>query len=149
VSADDGSHFTPKLHMTGVAGPIACAADATAAQCSGAAFQQLCQVLEGCGDGGIAEADAGVDGASPDASAIDAGPRARSEDGGASCGCSAVGGGHAVGAMAAIGAAAAAWGRKLARALSVGFDRPIEPPPRFTTTEALRETGRLSAPCKI
>jgi MYXO-CTERM domain-containing protein len=115
VSLDEGATFTPKLHLNGVAGPIACAADATAAQCSGAAFQQLCQSLKGCSDGGGPEAGA--------ADATDAGPGAppgegATPHGSSSCGCSAVGGGRVMGLMAAMGAvaAAAAWRRRRRRA---------------------------------
>jgi MYXO-CTERM domain-containing protein len=127
VSLDDGVAFTPKLHLNGIAGPIACGADATAAQCSGAAFQQLCQVLKGCGDGGSVEAGA-ADAGAPDAGAVDASIGSTTPDGsapdagsapvgeygahGSSCGCSAVGGGHAVGLVAAIGAAIAVWRRR-------------------------------------
>jgi hypothetical protein len=122
VSLDDGATFTPKLHKNGVAAPIGCAADATAAQCSGPPFQQLCQLLKGCADGGDVEAgasDAGDD-ATSDASAPDAASEAPDEDAGpsasgSSCGCSTVGGGRAAGLMAAIAAAAAAWRRRHTR----------------------------------
>jgi hypothetical protein len=62
VTNDDGMTFTPKLHLDGVASPLSCAADATAAQCSGAEFQQLCATLGGCAndDGGADAADAGA-----------------------------------------------------------------------------------------
>lgn len=63
VSQDDGKSFTPKLHLLGIEGPIACGAKATAAQCtawdtSGGAFYNpfvgLCANLGACYDGGPA-----------------------------------------------------------------------------------------------
>jgi hypothetical protein len=112
VSLDEGATFTPKLHLNGIAGPIACVGDATAGQCSGAAFQQLCQTLKGCGDDGGTEAGA--------ADAADAAPgvppgEGAGPHGSSSCGCSAVGGGHVMGLMAATGAAAAATARRRKR----------------------------------
>ncbi len=61
VSTDDGATFTAKLHLTGIQAPLACAPDATAAQCSGA-FPQLCETLGGCAgpDGGSSAADGGA-----------------------------------------------------------------------------------------
>jgi hypothetical protein len=99
VSNDDGMTFTPKLHLDGVASALSCAADATAAQCSGAEFQQLCAMLGGCANAG--GADAGDGGAPPPV------PPSRS-----SGGCSLLDGGGApwtlcAGAAAVLLAAAA------------------------------------------
>jgi hypothetical protein len=95
VSADDGAHFATKLEWSGLEGPLACpSAAATAAQCGGQAFQQLCQTLQGCvsllaeDDGGIVEGGAPV--------LVDSGvapvvvPVVKSS----SCGCSAAGSGR-------------------------------------------------------
>jgi hypothetical protein len=102
VSSDDGVTFTPKLHLDGVASPLACAADATAAQCQ-PEFPQLCAMLGGCAseDGGSTPSDASAgDGGSPP-------PPPTSKSSG---GCSMLGGGGgaygAVGAIFAAGAAA-------------------------------------------
>jgi hypothetical protein len=66
VSSDDGATFTARLHLNGVEAPVACAADATAAQCSGTPFQQLCASLGGCAtsDAGV-DSDASTDGGEP------------------------------------------------------------------------------------
>jgi hypothetical protein len=99
VSTDDGATFTAKLHLDGISSPIACAADATAGQCSGPLFQQLCENFGGCigWDAGQAGADAGSD----------AGPSQQTLQ--PSGGCSVLGGGGAtaVAASAAIAAIAA------------------------------------------
>jgi MYXO-CTERM domain-containing protein len=87
ASLDDGASFAPKLHLDGIAGPIACAADATAAECSGAPWQQVCQTLKACAG------DAGSDGGASDAAIEDAGSIAKAP--GSSCGCSAAGAGDA------------------------------------------------------
>jgi hypothetical protein len=99
VSNDDGVSFTPKLHLDGVASVLACAADATAAQCQ-PEFPQLCAMLGGCAgeDGGSTSSDAAAgDSGSPPPS-----PTSKSS----SRGCSVLGGGGATGAVCA-GAAAA------------------------------------------
>jgi hypothetical protein len=115
VSTDQGATFTPKLHLNGIQSAIACAADATAAQCSGAAFQQLCPTLKGC-----AQQDGGSDAATAaDAAAMtDGGPDAGNDasgsgtepsptvSGGCSGGCSAAGGGAALGITASMAALA-------------------------------------------
>jgi hypothetical protein len=96
VSHDDGATFTPVLHLNGLAAPIACGADAAAAQCS-AQFSSLCDNLGGCtaldagaegggGDGGPAQADAGA-----------TGPAAKS-----GCGCTMVGADARAGGLAAL-----------------------------------------------
>jgi photosystem II stability/assembly factor-like uncharacterized protein len=54
LSTDDGTTFTPKLHLDGVSGPVACAPTATAAMCAGSAFEQLCQTLA-CTAGTVSE----------------------------------------------------------------------------------------------
>ncbi len=119
-STDDGAHFEPVLLLDGVRAPIACAADATASQCTGAAFGQLCDSLPGCG--GEAPADP------PPIAPFDTG--AYFPDAGAeprellnlptwACGCTAAGGGGALGlfvAFVACVAAVAACGRRMARA---------------------------------
>jgi hypothetical protein len=121
VSTDEGATFAPKLHLNGIQSAIACPADATATQCSGAAFQQLCQSLKGCAaqDGGAdaatgADAAGMPDGASDggsDASAGGAEPHEGGAEtspptasGGCSGGCSAAGGGAAPGIAASIAA---------------------------------------------
>jgi hypothetical protein len=48
VSTDDGASFAPRLHLQGIAGPLACAPGTTAARCAGAPFDQLCSTLGGC-----------------------------------------------------------------------------------------------------
>jgi MYXO-CTERM domain-containing protein len=98
-SSDDGATFTAKLHLNGIQAPVSCAPDAAAAQCSGAAFQQLCRSF-GCAgqnDGGPAAGDSGaVDGSTSGAAegGSDAGtvlpPVAQQPK--SSCGCSVVGG---------------------------------------------------------
>jgi hypothetical protein len=107
VSNDDGVSFTPKLHLEGVASPLACAADATAAQCE-PEFPQLCAMLGGC---------AGDDGGSSDASTGDGGSPPPPPMSKSSGGCSVLGGGGAAGAVCAGGAAAllAAAGRRRRR----------------------------------
>jgi hypothetical protein len=107
VSNDDGATFTAKLHLQGISSPLACAADATAAQCSGAPFQQLCDMLGGCAnsDGGSTASDAAAgDGGPPP-------PPGKSS----SCGCSAIGGGGATGAACAAAAALLATARRRRR----------------------------------
>jgi hypothetical protein len=79
VSTNGGAHFTPKLQLDGVAGPIACsasaqgpfacAATANGSQCAGAAFETVCQSLGGC-DGGSSVNGSSSDGAS-DAGTVD------------------------------------------------------------------------------
>jgi hypothetical protein len=99
VSQNDGQSFTAKLHLNGIDGTVACAADAAAAVCNGAPYQSLCYNLGGCAtdDGGIDGGGAGDDGGPP---VPPPPPRSNS-------GCSAVGGGSAAvllsaGAIAAI-----------------------------------------------
>jgi photosystem II stability/assembly factor-like uncharacterized protein len=105
ASLDDGASFTPKLHIHGIAGPIACGADAAAAQCSGARWQQVCQTLMGCaGDAGI---DGGAGDAAGDAASEDAGSNAPPH-GPSSCGCSVAGRRNAFGLRATIVALATA-----------------------------------------
>jgi MYXO-CTERM domain-containing protein len=102
VSTDDGATFTAKLHLDGIASALACEADATAAQCSGAPFEQLCENFGGC---------AGWDGGPPGTTdAGDAGVTSPPPTTHPSCGCDVPGGGAgaaAVGAAAALGAIAA------------------------------------------
>jgi hypothetical protein len=87
VSADDGATFTAKLHLA--AQPLlACAADATAAQCGGDPQQAYCQSLQGC------HLDSG------------AGPR-ETPAAAKACGCSAVGQREKEAALAGAAAAAA------------------------------------------
>jgi hypothetical protein len=83
VSSDDGATFTAKLPHLSAQPTIACAADASAAQCSGAPRQALCQLLPGC------DADAGML------------PAAGTKKG---CGCSILGRHEGVLAVGAIGA---------------------------------------------
>jgi hypothetical protein len=74
VSMDDGAHFVPKLHLESARaavackadshGPLACGADANAAQCSGGPFEQLCMNV-GCTP----------DAAAPDGGAVSVAPR--------------------------------------------------------------------------
>jgi MYXO-CTERM domain-containing protein len=128
-SSDDGATFTAKLHLNGIQAPIACTPGATAAQCSGAPFQQLCQAF-GCGgqsDGGTVPSDGG---------AVDDGGNVGSADGGgdggpvsppvgqppkSSCGCSVVGGSGAAG-FAIAGALVAGALRRRARRRPRYFD---------------------------
>jgi MYXO-CTERM domain-containing protein len=119
VSTDDGATFTAKLHLTGIQAPLACAADATAAQCSGASFDQLCENLGGCASG-----DAAVDAASGGGS--EGGTSEGGADAGGSVpptgktpassgGCSVAGGGGAAGAFVALGITAIARKRRRSR----------------------------------
>jgi hypothetical protein len=94
ASTDDGATFTPKLHLDGIQSALACPANATAAQCSGVPFQQLCESFGGC-----AGWDAGAD------ASVGAGGHATPAK--ASCGCAAVGGGGAAGLVATAAAALA------------------------------------------
>jgi MYXO-CTERM domain-containing protein len=130
VSTNDGATFTAKLHLDGIRSPIACPQCTTAAQCSGAPFQLLCQMVpqQGCAGldgGGPVDAGGPCDdaGAATDASAVSdggvavdsgaqAGGDASTSDGGladagpvryvpaSSCGCSVVGGRGAAGISA-------------------------------------------------
>ena len=84
LSSDDGATFAPKLHLSDLRGALACAPDATAAQCSGPPFQMLCRTFE-CGAGTTA-GDAGTP-TRGDAGAAPGGTRSKG-----GCGCSAVGG---------------------------------------------------------
>ena len=69
VSTDDGATFEPRLHLgsvgaaipcePGAPGALACGADASASECSGQPFQQLCLNL-GCTDGGVEDLDVPV-----------------------------------------------------------------------------------------
>jgi MYXO-CTERM domain-containing protein len=115
ASIDDGAMFTAKLHLNGIQAPVSCAPDAAAAQCGGAAFQQLCQSF-GCAgrsDGGVSAGDAGAadgsTGGGPDGG-NDGGkpPPPAGQPPRSSCGCSVAGGGGAAGlAVAGLLAAGA------------------------------------------
>jgi hypothetical protein len=113
VSSDDGATFTPKLHLTGIEAPIACAPDATAAGCSGAAFQQQCEMLGGCAgsEAGVGPSDASSGGGG----ATLTGP---SVSGGS---CSVLGrrGASGLAAAAAVAAIAGAARRKRRRQMRV------------------------------
>jgi hypothetical protein len=116
-STDDGAHFVPTLRVDGVRAPIACAADAGASQCAGGAFAQLCAALSGCDP--------------PDATAVGSGSRIAPYDAGTrepgaeprelvrlpswACGCTAAGGGGAIGAFFAFVAGFAALLRRARR----------------------------------
>lgn len=92
VSHDDGATFTSTLQLNGISGPIVCAAaDATASQCVGAAYQSMCANLGGC-----LVADAGAEGG-----VVEAGTGRGSATARSSCGCAVVGGGSAAGALCA------------------------------------------------
>jgi MYXO-CTERM domain-containing protein len=105
VSQDDGMTFTAKLHLNEISGPIACAANTTAAQCAGALYQTMCANLGGCleagaGDGGAPDASTGAGSGSPSKS---------------SCGCTVVGGGGAASAIAVALVALVGAGRRRRR----------------------------------
>jgi hypothetical protein len=109
VSGDDGATFRPVLHLRDIRGPLACAADASAAQCA-QAWPGVRDGLGGAvdaGDGGGARLDAGV------VAAVDASMGgADRPDGGASNGAIATGDGCDVaperqGALSAIALAVA------------------------------------------
>ena len=108
VSSDDGATFTARAHLQAQP-PIACAADASAAQCSGAPLQALCAQLPGCDSDGGRAAAATNDGGARE---IPSPGKAR--------GCSAAGHAEGAVALAAIGgfAAIAAWGRRRRRSRS-------------------------------
>jgi hypothetical protein len=116
-STDDGARFEPVLLLDGVRAPIACATGSTASQCTGSTFSQLCATLPGCGGQApadpppIAPFDTGV--AFPDAGAE---PRELLNLPTWACGCSAAGGGSALGLFVAFVATVAAWGRRRMRA---------------------------------
>jgi hypothetical protein len=100
ASSDDGATFTARLpRLNGIVSPLACAVDATAAQCA-QEFPALCAMFGGCAD---------VDGGSSmgDATAGDGGPPPPPPTSRSSGGCSLLGGG-ATGAVCAVSAAAAA-----------------------------------------
>jgi MYXO-CTERM domain-containing protein len=134
VSIDDGATFAAKLARTDIQGALACGADASAAQCTATnqsynppydPFLSLCSLLEGCsadaatplgsacedagacpsGDSSASSGSAGSSasgGGSAGEERSDAG--GRGTVGGPSCGCSAVGGEGAMGAVVAAGA---------------------------------------------
>jgi hypothetical protein len=66
ASTNAGASFTPKLHFVDISAPIACAADAAAAQCSGDPFTLLCRMFGDCpsdaGPGSGADASPGDSG---------------------------------------------------------------------------------------
>jgi len=107
VSSDDGATFTAKLHLNGIQAPLACAPDATTAQCV-AEFDPLCENFGGCAgwDGGVPPTDAAANG--------DGG--ARSPSGSShSCGCSVIGGAGGVTGVAAFAGLAAIAARRRRR----------------------------------
>jgi uncharacterized protein (TIGR03382 family) len=94
-SSDEGATFAAKLHLSGIRAPLSCAADATASQCTGAPFQELCQAFH-CGGSAADAGDGGGADASPAGNPDAAGdgeastpPMAQPTR--SSCGCSAVG----------------------------------------------------------
>ncbi|HEX3346052.1 MAG TPA: MYXO-CTERM sorting domain-containing protein, partial [Polyangiaceae bacterium] len=133
VSQDDGVTFTPKLHLTTIAGPAQCGPSTTSAMCAETnedatipynPFGSLCTNLGACYDAGpplplqLACEDAGACGSgsgssSGSGSGSGSGSSGSGNDGGApgsgspaksSCGCAVVGGGGAAGvALAAAG----------------------------------------------
>jgi photosystem II stability/assembly factor-like uncharacterized protein len=97
VSKDDGVTFAPRLQLHGIQGPISCAADTRAAQCSGTAFQQLCLSIGGC---------VSVDGgAEPGGGRTAAGASS-------SCGCSVAGRAGVIGLLGAAASIAAIAARR-------------------------------------
>lgn len=138
LSTNGGASFTPKLHLLDVSSPIACAADAAAAQCTTTndsdtppynPFDGLCANLGACYGGGPSSpleqacteagvcppADGGADAAAGDGGA----PPPGSGSSKSSCGCSAVGGGRAAGVtLAAALALLTARRRRAARRTS-------------------------------
>jgi MYXO-CTERM domain-containing protein len=115
-STDDGAHFAPAAPLDAVRAPIACSGDATAAQCTGAAFAQLCTTVPGCpaGDPGDPPPIAPYDAGARDGGLV--GPRPLVRLPRWSCGCSAAGGGGtAAGLIIAALVAAAATLRRRSR----------------------------------
>jgi hypothetical protein len=125
-STDDGAHFEPALSVDGIRAPIACAAEAGASECGGAAFAQLCATLSGCDASDPPDATSATSPIAP----YDAGTR---EPGAEphellrlpawACGCSAAGGGGLLGGFCALVAALTAWLRR-ARRRSSSFTAP-------------------------
>jgi hypothetical protein len=106
VSTDDGVTFAAKLHLGSVGAAIACApsgavacwADANAAACSGAPFDQLCASL-GCGSSTATST------ATSTTSTVSATSSTSKPETSTSCGCSAagVGGGTAAALAGSVG----------------------------------------------
>jgi len=101
ASLDDGASFAAKFDLHDIAGPIACAADSSGAQCSGTPWRLLCQTVVGCADAGASDGGSGSDGASDEAGS-------KTPAHASSRGCSAVGSGRAPGFGAMIVAVATA-----------------------------------------
>ncbi len=98
VSQDDGATFTAKLHLAGIRAPLACeSADAAAARCSGAPFEQLCASLASC------PPESGSAGPSVDGGTFGAQPNARGTGG---CSTARGDGAAAIGAVLALAAIA-------------------------------------------
>jgi MYXO-CTERM domain-containing protein len=116
VSSDDGTTFSPKLHLDTIRGPLACPQGANDAGCD---FAMLCANLGGCtgSDGG----PAGGDGGGGDGGVT---PPTTQK----SCGCSVVGGGGggALLALGAIGAATAVARRRRARRRDARLRKGLE-----------------------
>jgi uncharacterized protein (TIGR03382 family) len=113
-SADDGAHFSPKLQLNGIRGPLSCPVATPAQACAGPAFQELCMTLQGC-----AGAAKPTDGAA-DARQAD-GPEDPERGGtlggaGGSGGCSTVGGAGAGFMVGTAGLAALLRRRRRVRA---------------------------------
>jgi hypothetical protein len=119
-SADDGAHFEPTLRRGAIRAPIACAAGGAASECAGAAFAQLCATLGGCdaGDPAIATAFSVGSAIAPyDAATREPGaePRELLRLPKWACGCSAAGGGGALGAFCSFVGVVAAGLRRARR----------------------------------
>jgi photosystem II stability/assembly factor-like uncharacterized protein len=116
VSNDHGTHFTPVLHLADVRGPIACDAESSAAQCTVAAFEQVCATIDGCvRDAGATTGDAMADGATGPA---DPQVRVGFGPGVGKCGCTLVGPGESTPLFAAAVAAGVLCARRVTRRVS-------------------------------
>jgi MYXO-CTERM domain-containing protein len=142
VSQDDGVTFTPKLHLTTIAGAAQCPAGTTSAICTETdndadipynPFGSLCSNLGACYDAGPPQAlqlaceeagacgsgssggGSGSSGGGSSSGSGDAGPGGSAAPSKSSCGCSVVGGGSAAGAFVGLGVAFLALRRRRRR----------------------------------
>jgi MYXO-CTERM domain-containing protein len=141
VSQDDGVTFTPKLHLTTIAGPVSCPAGTTSSVCTETdvdaeipynPFGSLCSNLGACYDAGpplplqLACDEAGAcpstsssggsgGGSGSGSGGGDAGSSGSGAPGKSACGCSVVGGGGAASALVGVGVALVAARRRRRR----------------------------------
>jgi hypothetical protein len=117
ASTDDGATFAPLLHLYDVRGPLACAADASAAQCV-AQWPALHSILGSPPDAGSDASPAGNDGGGTTNDAGNGANPGGSPASSSSCGCRTLGsdaGSSAAAGLGAVAIAALAWARGRAK----------------------------------